>query len=116
MDMSILKRTGPIMTALLLFASTAFAQQSELPAEPKNWPKTSLHFIPSNATGFVYFDVVEILNTPGMKLPSEIFSGVATEANIEFERHLGLRLADMVDATLVFPDFETMQGLSLIHI
>ncbi len=110
MDMSILKRTGPIMTALLLFASTAFAQQSELPAEPKNWPKTSLHFIPSNATGFVYFDVVEILNTPGMKLPREIFSGVATEANIEFERHLGLRLADMVDATLVFPDFETMQG------
>lgn len=97
-------RTGILTAALAIcFATIAIAQSSE--------SESGLSSVPSNAVAFVHFDVVEMLSSPGMAVPTEIAAGVKQEADELFERHLGVQISELQTVTLVAPTMESLMTL-----
>ena len=98
------KRTQILTTLFaLLLTATATAQ------EPS--PMQGLHAVPSNAAAYAHIDLAKFLSTPSFTFPAQIAAGVKQEADVVFEKHIGVKISELQSVTYVLPTLESISAL-----
>ena len=87
-----------VAAAAVLFSTNAIAQDGDY--------DSSWQSIPAKAFAFVHVDLEAIADSPSMTIPRDIVMGVKEELDQVFESNIGIKVTEVMDATLVIPSAE----------
>lgn len=87
-----------LMAAAVLMTQSLHAQESE--------PTSSWDCVPHNAFAFIHVDLYDLSEVSSLSVPVEMIAGIKKEINQVYERQIGVRPTDILDATVVIPNIE----------